>query len=608
MSDLPPVGQSGSGRDEAALRGADGRTVGNYEIRSELGRGGAAIVYLARQVDLDRLVALKELSVSGTTPPDFARRFLRESRLAGSLSHPSIVTVHEYFEHDGVPYIVMEYLPRGSLRAYVGSLNTATLAGVLEGVLAGLVCAESSGIVHRDLKPENIMVTADGRVKLTDFGIAKATQEIGVEPFATVAGMTVGTPAYMAPEQALGEEVGPWTDLYSVGVMTWEQLVGHVPFSETVVPTAVLLRHVNEQIPAPISVRPDVDPALSRWVETLVANDPRERAQTATEAWDALEGIIVTRLGAMWRRGSRLREPDPPPVRDDGTAEPAHLIGTYPLVAAAGPESAYHTYIGDRPAAHAPVEPKPEPRSSTAPPGVRRVHLALSPSTMSVRMGGRGECVALVTNGGSFADDYLISVTGPAARFSALETAGLRLEPGDGREVRLRFNPDEDAGEPGPVPFDVLVVSAGDASVSERVNGTVVLDPRTTRSDVPAPRSVRELDLQTREPWWRHIRAVPGRRWRAAGLAAVLVLVIAVAEPLVLPGGTVVTAPVSLNIDDAHGGFAERIPAGTKVRLDCLATSGPVRGQYREWRAWWHLWGGYQYYPAGVANVSLSAC
>ncbi len=119
--------------------------------------------------------------------------------------------------------------------------------------------------------------------------------------------MTVGTPSYMAPEQALGEPVGPWTDLYSVGIMTWEHLVGHVPFSDaTSTPTAVLLRHVNEQIPAPISARPDIDPALSEWVRGSSPTVPRPTADGA-EAWDALEQIVVAQLGPLWRRDARLR-------------------------------------------------------------------------------------------------------------------------------------------------------------------------------------------------------------------------------------------------------------------------------------------------------------
>ena len=129
--------------------------------------------------------------------------------MAGSLSHPNIVTVHDYFEHDGTPYIAMEYVERGSLRPYVGQADLAQIGGVLEGLLAGLAHAEQHGIVHRDLKPENLMVTSDGRVKIADFGIAKATTQMQTGAFLTATGTTVGTPTYMAPEQAMAQDIGP---------------------------------------------------------------------------------------------------------------------------------------------------------------------------------------------------------------------------------------------------------------------------------------------------------------------------------------------------------------------------------------------------------------
>src|SRR6187431_3179609 len=131
------------------------KTVGRYEILRDIGRGGMAIVYLARQTDLDRFVALKELGAFHASDPSFAERFLRESRVAGSLTHPNIVTVHDYFEHEGTPYIAMEFLERGSLRPHAHSLTLPQIAGVLEGLLAGLAHAHSRGVIHRDLKPEN---------------------------------------------------------------------------------------------------------------------------------------------------------------------------------------------------------------------------------------------------------------------------------------------------------------------------------------------------------------------------------------------------------------------------------------------------------------------
>ena len=275
--------------------------VGRYEIIREIGRGGMAVVYAAHQPDLDRQVALKELSRFHAGSPEFAHRFLRESRLAGSLNHPNIVTVHEYFEHLGTPYIAMEYVPRGSLRPYMKRVSLTQIAGVLEGVLAGLSHAETAGIVHRDLKPENIMVTADGRVKITDFGIARATQRAGTQ-YMTATGMTVGTPTYMAPEQAMAREIGPWTDLYSIGVLTYELVVGHVPFHDTDAPMVMLMRHANERIPPPIEVQPDVDPGLSEWIDALLVKDPDDRVRHAATAWESLEDIIVRLRGPLWRR------------------------------------------------------------------------------------------------------------------------------------------------------------------------------------------------------------------------------------------------------------------------------------------------------------------
>ena len=279
--------------------------VGRYEILREIGRGGMAVVYVARQPDLDRQVALKELSRFHAGSAEYAHRFLRESRMAGSLNHPNIVTVYEYFEHATMPYIAMEYVPRGSMRPYMKRLTLAQIAGVLEGVLAGLAHAEAAGIVHRDLKPENIMVTGDGRVKITDFGIARATQRAGTQ-YMTATGMTVGTPTYMAPEQAMAGDIGPWSDLYSVGVLSYELVVGHVPFHDTDAPMVILMRHVNERIPSAVEVRPDVDPTLSEWIDKLLVKDPQHRTRHAVDAWESLEDIIVGLLGPLWRRDARL--------------------------------------------------------------------------------------------------------------------------------------------------------------------------------------------------------------------------------------------------------------------------------------------------------------
>ena len=282
------------------------RTVGRYEIVREVGRGATALVSLARQADLERWVALKELDAGRAADAAFATRFLREARLAGSLNHPCVVTVYEYFEHDGVPFIAMEYFERGSLRPLVGTLSVAQVGGVASGVLAGLTAAESRGIVHRDLKPENIMVTTAGGVKITDFGIAKALLSSSHASSITSTGSTVGTPAYMAPELALGDAVGPWTDLYALGVMTYELLAGRLPFDREEMPIAVLLRHVREAVTPLRTLRPELDPALCAWVERLLEKDPGARPQSAAEAAKDLDGVLYDAAGPSWEREASL--------------------------------------------------------------------------------------------------------------------------------------------------------------------------------------------------------------------------------------------------------------------------------------------------------------
>jgi serine/threonine protein kinase len=290
------------------------RSVGRYEILREVGRGGMATVYLARQIDLDRQVALKELGLLRASDPSFVRRFLREAQLAGSLSHPNIVTVHDYFEFEGAPYLAMEYLERGSLRPYVGGMSQPQIGGVLRDVLAGLGAADKHHIVHRDLKPENLMVTSEGRVKIADFGIAKATNELKTGAYMTSTGVAVGTPNYISPEQARAQEVGPWTDLYAVGMMAFEFFVGRAPFADTDEAMAVLLRQVNDTIPFVSDLVPSVDPRMSRWIERLVSKKSSDRPQSAAEAWDELEDTLVTTLGPRWSRQAQLLEPGEQPA------------------------------------------------------------------------------------------------------------------------------------------------------------------------------------------------------------------------------------------------------------------------------------------------------
>jgi serine/threonine protein kinase len=300
------------------------KRVGRFDLLEVIGRGGAAVVYLALQRDLQRHVALKELAPFHLADTSFAERFVEESRLAGSMNHANIVTVHEFFEDGSVPYIAMEYLPHGSLRQYIGRLSTAQIAGVLEGVLAGLAHGEAHQIVHRDLKPENLLVAIDGRVKIADFGVARAYSKAATRAVVTVAGTTIGTPAYMSPEQALGTDLTPATDLYSLGVVAWELLTGQVPFDETDTPVAVLYRHVHEPVPSVRSVAPEVDEGIAEWLDKMLEKRPEDRFQSADEAWVALEDVVLELLGPRWRREARLALDDDMP-RGKRTLTPASL-------------------------------------------------------------------------------------------------------------------------------------------------------------------------------------------------------------------------------------------------------------------------------------------
>jgi hypothetical protein len=303
-----------------------GERVGSYEIVRVLARGGMAVVYLAHQPTLDREVALKRLDLD-LDDTAMAQRFVREARLAAALDHPNVVTLFDFFEHGGVPYIAMEYVTGGSLRPLVGDLRLPQVYGVLEGVLNGLGHAEEHGIAHRDLKPENILITGRGGVKIADFGIARAYNAL-TGPL-TRTSTAIGTPAYMAPEQALSEPLGPHTDIYAVGVMAYELLAGRPPFGPGSTPMAVLYAHVHHAPPPLADLAPHASPALRQWVEWLLAKAPGDRPASAAQAWEALEEIAVAELGPYWRRSAPVTPAQPEhPTVVVTTEEPTNLLAS----------------------------------------------------------------------------------------------------------------------------------------------------------------------------------------------------------------------------------------------------------------------------------------
>ena len=396
------------------------RVVGRYEIVRQLGRGGMATVHLARQRALDREVALKELHPAHAADAAFARRFLQESRVGGALNHPSVVSVIEYFEHDGAPFIAMEYLERGSLRPLVGRLTLAHVAGVLEGVLGGLAEAAAQGIVHRDLKPENVLLTVDGHAKVADFGIAKALGQLQMTELRTATGAIVGTPAYMAPEQVMGTAVTPATDLYATGMIAYELLAGRHPYDGVDAPMALMLRHANDEPPPLGRVREDLPPGIVAWVHAMLAKDPAARPASAADAWDWLEGEVADELGPRWRRAAAL-------------PEPGDTWGYVSVVTTAAPEV---PPAAPSPRRHAPEAPFRRRRTAlaAAPPSrvlradPRRPRRALSPRCHGRDPGPRGSGGALTPlRGGAAAAAAAPAPKGPSLAERARHDLGPAL-------------------------------------------------------------------------------------------------------------------------------------------------------------------------------------
>jgi serine/threonine protein kinase len=278
-----------------------------------------ATVFLAHHSRLDRSAALKRVDFH-SGDPTLAQRFAEEAQLVARLQHPNIVTVFDLLDDDGDVFIAMEYVAGGTLRPQIRSLTLTQIVGILEGTLGALQHAADHGIAHRDLKPENVLLTPAGRVKIADFGIARAYNTVTQR--LTRSGMAMGTPAYMAPEQALDQPLGPATDLYALGVMSYEMLTGRLPFEADDTPVAVLYRHVNQPVPPLAAAAPDVPVRVREWTEQLLAKRPVDRPQTADEAWRQLEEIAVDELGPHWRRQARLTPQQPGPAPEPDEADP----------------------------------------------------------------------------------------------------------------------------------------------------------------------------------------------------------------------------------------------------------------------------------------------
>jgi len=271
----------------------------SYEIGSELGRGACGVVLAGRHRQLGRLVAIKQLPSAFGTDTAVRARFIAEARVLATLDHPHVVAIYDFVDYEGLCLLVMERLTGGTVwsRFHAGGFTPDVSCAILLAVCAGLHHAHQHGVLHRDVKPENLMFSGEGTLKVTDLGIAKVIG--GSSTLATRRGEVLGTPAYIAPEQALGYELTPATDVYAAGTLLYELLSGKLPFPADSDPASVLYRHVHETPPPLLEVAHAVPADLAAVVDRAVSKSPSDRYQSAEEF-----GVVVADCAAhTWGRG-----------------------------------------------------------------------------------------------------------------------------------------------------------------------------------------------------------------------------------------------------------------------------------------------------------------
>jgi beta-lactam-binding protein with PASTA domain/predicted Ser/Thr protein kinase len=319
---------------------------GRYAVTARIAHGGMATVYVATDTRLDRQVALKVMHAELARDDDFVRRFVGEAKSVARLSHPNVVGVYDQGADGPLLYLAMEYVPGRTLKDLLrerGRFSPAEALEIMSGVLDGLAAAHASGITHRDVKPENVLLTADGRVKVADFGLARAHAAAGH----TQRGLLIGTVAYLPPEQVTGDVTGPRGDVYSAGVMAFELLTGRQPFTGDS-PLSIAYQHVNRDVPAPSALVPGIPAAVDQLVLAATSRDPAQRPADAGEfaravrrvrdgAPSGLSGVIGAGIQGLaeapWldlqtqaaTNGWWARDPSAPPTVAGDTGPPGQL-------------------------------------------------------------------------------------------------------------------------------------------------------------------------------------------------------------------------------------------------------------------------------------------
>ena len=280
-------------------RGADGllelartRLAADYDVERELGRGGMAVVLRAVDRELQRPVALKVMPPQLALTPQSAERFKREARMTASLDHPNVIPIYRVGDADGLLYIAMKLVDGRAVDDIIrdqGALAVPAVIAILRGAAAGLAAAHERGIIHRDVKGGNILVDADGRVLVTDFGIARAMEDASL----TASGMIVGTPHYMSPEQCAGRPLGAQSDQYSLGAVAFQMLTGSVPFDAESLP-GVMQHHFFTPPPDMNAMRAGIPRELAAVVRRAMEKKPEDRYATTRDMVDAIDAIPQT--------------------------------------------------------------------------------------------------------------------------------------------------------------------------------------------------------------------------------------------------------------------------------------------------------------------------
>ncbi len=342
-----------------------GRNFGGYELVQKIGQGGMGMVYKARQVSLDRTVAIKILSKALSENAEFIKRFEREAKSIGRISHPNLVAVYDFGRIDGLYYMVTEFIEGTNLAKLINDklvVPTDEMIPLMVHCLQGLTHVSQHHIVHRDIKPDNILITTEGTAKIADFGLAK---DVSNDTDLTAVGLAMGTPAYMSPEQCMGRKLDVRSDLYALGVTAYFALTGEKPFTGQS-SFEIMTRQREHNPPPPAQLNPRLPKEVSNVVMRMIAKDPHDRYKDATECRDAwLEvgqhiGVMpaVSRSGEYQFSGAELAKlrdsADVLPMPDVGGGLPSALPPPLPPPPARG---------GPSPAALPPTAPS-EPASA----------------------------------------------------------------------------------------------------------------------------------------------------------------------------------------------------------------------------------------------------